>query len=442
MKATMSLTFCLVLCATALGQSWQNGPSSPFRFCRFDGEYFPTTNRVYFLGGRLPTGTTSGRVWSYKPDSGTYHDMGVDMLKPVSNYDICLVQDDYDLANGDTFGMYIVGGRYDQAPNITDTVQVYYPVTNTVRKLDTDLFPGRAGGQITVAQSAIVHENVMYVTGGFNNSNWFTSGETWMFDPMGGSGARWMQLEDLVLARAYPILAIVDSFLFACGGDTVVGVSDLDACAECQRFKLTDPAAGWSLVSPMPGVCGETRGFGFDSDSPFELAGKIVVAGRGVWPDESTHCYIYDVAEDSWSSFPSLDTARRNHAGVFIPPEAGGTGVPGMWVFGGRHDSDAHCLQGSEYYMLQLVGKEERGRREQVAGLLVAPNPSRGLVTARFPAGGGQASLTVYDVLGTPVWTGSSRAGAMEIRGLAVGIYVLRLDQQGRFAERKLVVTR
>ena len=76
MKVTMSLAFCLVLCATALGQSWQDGPPSPFQFCRFDGEYFPTTNRVYFLGGRIGLATTSGRVWSYKPDSGTYHDMG------------------------------------------------------------------------------------------------------------------------------------------------------------------------------------------------------------------------------------------------------------------------------------------------------------------------------------------------------------------------------
>jgi len=441
MKAKLSLAFCLVLCAAALGQSWQNGPTSPFRFCRFDGEYFPNTNRVYFLGGRVGLATTSGRVWSYKPDSGTYHDMRVDMLKPVSNYDICLLQDEYDLANGDTFGMYIVGGRYDQAPNYTDTLQVYYPITNTVRKLDTDLFPGRAGGEITVAQSAITHQNFMYVTGGFNQTGNATTAETWMFDPMGGPGARWMPMEDLVLARAYPILAIVDSFLYACGGDTWQDPS-LYARAEVQRFKLTDPGAGWSLVSPMPAVCGQARGFGFDSDSPFELAGKIVVAGRGVWPSESAHCYIYDVAEDSWSSFPMLSQRRRNHAGVFIPPEAGGTGVPGLWVFGGRQTQDTNCLQVSEYYMLQLVGQEECGRREQVAGLVVTPNPSRGRMTARFPAQAGPADLTVYDVLGTPMWTGSSRTGEMDIRGLACGTYVLRLEQQGRTAERKLVVTR
>jgi hypothetical protein len=442
MKAKMCLAFCLVLCAAAFGQSWQDGPLSPFRYTRFDGEYFPNTNGVYFLGGRIGLRTTSGRVWSYKPDSGTYHDMQVDMLKPVSNYDICLLQDDFDLANGDTFGMYIFGGRYDQEPLYTDTVQVYYPITNTVRKLDTDPFPGRAGGQITVAQSAIVDQNFAYVAGGFSNSNAVTSGETWLFDPMGGPGARWMPQEDLVLARAYPIMAIVDSFLFACGGDTCLGVNSLEARAECQRFKLTDPGAGWSLVSPMPAICGESRGFGFDSDSPYELAGKIVVAGRGVWQNESAHCYIYDVAEDSWSSFPSLDTARRNHAGVFIPSEAGGTGVPGMWVFGGRNGQDTNCLQASQYYLLQLVGQEERGRREQAAGLVVAPNPSRGIVTARFPTRGGPASLTVYDVLGTPVWTGSARTGVMEIRGLAVGTYVLRLEQQGCTAERKLVVSR
>jgi hypothetical protein len=155
------------------------------------------------------------------------------------------------------------------------------------------------------------------------------------------------------LARAYPIVAVVDSFLYACGGDTWQS-SLLYARAECQRLNLDDTAAGWTLVADLPAVADEARGFGFDSDRPGDFAGRIIIAGRGVWDSESAHCYIYDVASDSWDSFPSLAQRRRNHAGVFIPAEAGGTGVPGIWVFGGRQTTDTLSLRVSEYFAIDI----------------------------------------------------------------------------------------
>jgi hypothetical protein len=353
MNKFVVLLACFTLAGIAAGQSWQNGPESPFAYCRFDGEYFPGTAKVYFLGGRFGTSTTLGDIYSYTPRTGEYADVGTDMPKSVSNYDICLLRDDYNLAYGDTFGLYIIGGRIDAAPNYIDSIQVYYPTSDTAVVMQTDVFPGRAGDSITVAHSAIVYNNLAYVMGGFSQSTGVTSSQTWSFDPLATAGSRWSRLADMPLARAYSILAIVDSFLFACGGDTWSS-SLLYPRSQVQRLNLNDTAAGWTLVANMPDSNSQVRGFGFDSDKPGDFAGDIIVADRGVWPYESTDCYIYHTATDTWDTFPRLSQARRNLAGVFIPAEAGGTGVPGIWVFGGRQTQDTLCLQVSEYFAIDV----------------------------------------------------------------------------------------
>ena len=353
MNKFVVLLACFTLAGIAAGQSWQNGPQSSFAYSRFDGEYFPGTAKVYFLGGRVGLGTTLGDIYSYTPLTGEYADVGVNMPLPVSNYDVCLLRDDHDTLNGDTFGLYIVGGRRDSYPNYVESLQVYYPISNTALMLPTDPFPGRADTWITVAQSSIVHDNIIYVVGGFSDSAQVTSSQTWSFDPLAAPGSRWSQLADMPLARAYPITAIVDSFLYACGGDTWSS-SWLYPRSQCQRFNLNDTAAGWTLVANMPDSNSQVRAFGFDSDKPGDFAGDIIVADRGVWPYESTDCYIYHTATDTWDTFPRLSQARRNHAGVFIPAEAGGTGVPGIWVFGGRQDIDTTFLQVSEYYAIDI----------------------------------------------------------------------------------------
>ena len=354
-NTVLALAGITLLAGIAAGQAWENGPQSSFAYCRFDGEYFPGTAKVYFLGGRFGTSTTLGDIYSYTPSTDSYADVGVDMPLAVSNYDVCLLRDDHDTLNGDTFGLYIVGGRYDAAPNYIDSVQVYYPTSNTAEMLHTDAFPGRAGDSIAVATSAIVYDNLAYVMGGFSQTSNATSNQIWSFDPLATTGTRWSQLADMALARAYPIVAIVDSFLYACGGDSWnVDSAALLPRVQVQRLNLNDTTVGWTLMANMMATNSQARAFGFDSDEPGDFAGDIIIAGRGVWPNESTHCYIYEVESDSWDSFPRLAQARRNHAGVFIPAEAGGTGVPGIWVFGGRQGQDTLCLQVSEYYAIDI----------------------------------------------------------------------------------------
>lgn len=437
----LALAGIALLAGIATGQAWVNGPQSTFGYTRFDGEYFPGTAKVYFLGGRIGNATTMPDIYSYTPATGAYADVGVNMYKAVSNYDVCLLRDDHDLPNGDTWGLYIVGGRYDASPNYWDTLQVYYPVSNTAIVYPSDPYPGRCGGQITVAQSSIVYDNHIYSMGGFSQTSSVTSNEVWCFDPLGTAGSRWTRLADLPLARAYPILGIVDTFLYACGGDTWnSSAQTLTAKANVFALNLADTAAGWYTVASMPGINGESRAFGFDSDFPGSFGGKLVVAGRGTWSTESAHCYIYEVEDDSWEMFPSLAQRRRNHAGVYIPAEAGGTGTPGIWVFGGRQTTDTNCLRISEYYVIDAVGVEERPGLARNA-FSVAPNPSRGNVTLRFAPAQLGVELRVYDVLGKPVWTGTA-GHSVRLTGLAAGTYVLRLDAPTGVLERKLVVTR
>ncbi|MEO0086349.1 MAG: T9SS type A sorting domain-containing protein [candidate division WOR-3 bacterium] len=436
MRSTVfALASICLLVGIAAGQSWVTGPQSPFGYTRFDGEYFPPTAKVYFLGGRIGNSTTLGNIYSYTPATGTYADVGVTMARAVSNYDVCLLRDDHNLPVGDTFGLYVVGGRYDVSPNYTDSLQVYYPISNTAITLPTDPFPGRSGGQITVAQSSIVFRNRIFTMGGFSQVSSVTTKEVWSFDPLAPAGSRWSRLADMPLARAYPILAIVDSFLFVCGGDTY-SANALTAKAQCFRLNLLDTAAGWTTVASMPGANGESRGFGFDSDYPGEFAGKVIIAGRGTWSSESAHCYIYDVARDSWAQFPRLNQRRRNHAGVYIPAEAGGTGVPGIWVFGGRQDSDTNCLRISEYFLSPVGVAEQKARSAQ---LTVAPSLNRGTFRVRL-SGSNEARLEVFDVLGKTVWSGLV-SGEVRLAGLAAGTYVLCAQTKEGVLEQKVVVT-
>src|SRR6478672_1735538 len=102
----------------------------PSEGARFDGAYVASTKRVYFLGWRLLDNTTTGEVWYYDIGTKTYVDTGVAMPVAISNYQIAQLTD----AHGD--GLYVFGGRTDDNGGaIVNAVQVYYPATNTVRKL-------------------------------------------------------------------------------------------------------------------------------------------------------------------------------------------------------------------------------------------------------------------------------------------------------------------
>jgi hypothetical protein len=311
------------------GGTWQYGPATPFTWSRMDSGYYPGDGLVYFMGGRLASGLTpdtDGSVWSFDPATGTYTDMAVDLVTPISNYKMHLLQD----ATGT--GFYIFCGR-PTGGGVTNAVQVYYPDTNTTVQLPSaDDYPGT--GTCTSAVN-ISYDNKVYVAGGFDPtltpSNW---AETWVFDPQAASGSRWTQIAsaNLSTARAYIMGAEVDGKLYAIGGswyDPTATACGEPLCnvATVEVMDPADPTPTWddAGAADLPEACSETRAWGFDSDSPYTdpdgtfFAGKIVSA-CGFWPDENERLYIYDTVIDFWEPFPSLQTDRRDTAASFIPP--------------------------------------------------------------------------------------------------------------------------
>lgn len=331
--------------ATAAGTAWVPATNTPFLFTRFDAEFSTTTNKIYFLGGRLGDGNTDGSVWSYDPVTGVYADTGVDMPVPVSNYIIARL---IDSVGTETF--MIFGGR-TQAAVTTNTVQGYIPATNTTIDLTaTDPYP-----VVTAPGGVQVVNNIAYVFGGFDGVTMIAA--TNIFDINAPAGTRWTAGPPLSLARSYIATGVIDGVIYAAGGATFDG-TNLFAQTIVEKLD-TNIALTWddAGVADMPIACDEMQGFAFDTDSPYDFAGKFVTGGCGQWPAEIAESMEYDAATNTWDqSFPNLNNARRNHAGAFIPISPGFEGVPGMWVWGGRQLADTTILPTPEYFSVGIKG--------------------------------------------------------------------------------------
>jgi PKD repeat protein len=324
---------------TVIPYPWIEAPDAPFAYTRFDAEYSYATGHVYMLGGRLASGSTTGRIWEFDPATGVYTDTGVDMPVPVSNYNIARLTD-----SGDDEVLVTFGGRLSTGI-VTDVVQGFYPASGMTVTFDADPYP-----VATSPGGVAVVDNVAYVFGGFDAT--IVISATYIFDINAPAGARWTVGPNLNQARSYIGAAVVDGVIYALGGDDYVAPS-LIPLTITEKLDTASPIA-WddAGVADLPIGCGEMRAFGFDTDSPYRLAGSVVVAGCGQWPSERADSLRYDVASNTWDeSFPDLNQARRNHAGAFIPAGEN-VGRPGLWVWGGRQGSDSNLLSTPEYYDL------------------------------------------------------------------------------------------
>lgn len=328
--------------------SWRTAGDADFQFARFDGEYYPGDGKVYFMGGRLASGGTDGSVWSYDTVTGEYADTGVDLVTPISNYRMNLLQD----ADG-RWGFYVFCGRTASGVH-TRAVQVYYPDTNSVAQLPpADDYPGTTCS----AAMNVVYNNRVYMAGGFDGvTNEATSG---YFDPKAAVGAKWVRHGDISPPRAYIMGAVVDGLIYAIGGAWYNGL-DLVNVDTVQVMDPQAAAPAWNdaAAADLPEPCSSSQAYGFDSASPYRdpggtpLAGGIV-CGCGSWPDENERVYVYSIGSNTWEAFPSLQLDRRDQAGAFIPPGSVPKGLlSGICMWGGRKDSDANVLATPEYYLV------------------------------------------------------------------------------------------
>jgi hypothetical protein len=127
---------------------------------------------------------------------------------------------------------------------------------------------------------------------------------------------------------------------------------------------------------------------------------------------------------------------------VYIPVEAGGVGVPGIWVFGGRQDQDTLCLKVSEYYVINPIGVEETPNGE-----LRTTNVTTVVRGVLFLPANGEWRMAIgelLDIQGRKVM--ELRAGANDVHSLAPGVYLVRSEPSAASgkpsAVTKVVVTR
>ena len=328
--------------------TWVFGPTLPFEATRWDGAYVPALQRVYFLGFRTTGDLTDGSVWYFDVQTSTYIDTGVDMPVPISNYQIAALHDDTGL------GLYIFGGR-DANAVIVDTVQVYYLSTNTASVVSTDPWPGRtpmgcislpAMGVATVNNRAVVMGGVSFSANGCFDDN---SAQTWIYAPRAPAGSRWSQADDLNLARGYVTPAVLDGKVYAIGGDiNVAGTLLPQVTVESLNSKIGTWDDG--AVADLSTACDESQAF---PPPAGPLAGGIVLAGCGQWPNALPDTYFYDPGTDSWSLVGYLNEIRRNQAGAFVKF----TNTTKMFILGGYAADGFTPLTSTEIGLGSALGR-------------------------------------------------------------------------------------
>jgi hypothetical protein len=322
--------------------AWTTGTPIPFGgggATRFDGEFIPQFNRVYFLGFRAFDNTTDGSIWYYNVATNTYVDTGKDMPIPISNYAVSLLTDSHGI------GLWVFGGR-DNLGNLVTNTQVYYPSLNRAFNIATDPWPGKtpnncvslpAMGVATVGNKAYVMGGVSFSAAPISCVD-EQSAQTWAFDPNAAAGSRWTAGPNLNVARGYITTAVANNKIFTIGGDTNVA-GTLFASPTVESW--TPGPGGWNDVgtADLPVPCDESAAF----VNPFgPLANGIVLSTCGQWPNGTGDTYFYK--NNVWSLVGAVNETRRNQAGSFIKV---GTTFK-MYIAGGYAADGATALASTE----------------------------------------------------------------------------------------------
>jgi N-acetylneuraminic acid mutarotase len=286
----------------------------PLRLKRAAAAAYPPNGNIYVLGGRHGIDGEDVAlqwIWEYNPgaNSWTRKNALLDGAQPGARYTANMAAAVLTNANG--VRIYAIGGTsIDSVP--TPVARVYDPVADTLTTDDPwPASPNRAPGGWAVVN------NKLYIFGGFSSIG--TGGvftDTWRFDPMAPMGSRWTQLPsaNLHLGRGYIAGAALDGFIYAIGGDIWDPVNrQLVPVTNVERMDPSQPNPTWTTVASLPTARGDMGAWAYDSSSPYEIAGRIAVAG-GVYPTPDNQGYLYNPGTNSWAVFPNLVHATRNYA--------------------------------------------------------------------------------------------------------------------------------
>jgi hypothetical protein len=298
--------------------SWATRTPFPTPAVRAWGTFFPANGRFYLMGGRSSdvAGSDFIRVNEYDPildswavKAGVFADLQVNnMVGGVLDF-------------AGTPYIVTVGGSAAAGTTASSAVRRYDPVADAMTLLTSDPWPGNADGT-TLPGGAAVHDNKLYVFGGFDIGIGMTSA-IYEFDPAAAAGSRWsLKTASLPNPIGYIPVAASGAFIYLLGGasfDSAGGT--LADTTESSRY---DPVAdAITPIAAIPRATGETR-------AVTQPGGSIWVLGGGrLAPNPTGEVDVYTPGTDAWTLGPSFATGRRNLAADVDP--ASGT----IWATGG-----------------------------------------------------------------------------------------------------------
>jgi hypothetical protein len=315
---------------------WETKAAVPTAMIRGWGQYFPGNGNFYILGGRQTDTAGSDYLnpreynpgtdtWTVKPS--VFPDNNVNnMVGGVLNI-------------GGTNVIVVVGGSPAGGTTAINTVKTYDPVTDTVAVLASDNWPGNANGTTLPGGSAVVG-NTLYVFGGFNINVAMTS-EIWAFDGSAPAGSRWtLKTASLPAPRGYIPTAEVGGMIYMIGGADFVGGLLNDTNGTVRYDPVADTV---TTLANTPRATGETRAF----RHPFDNTVWVIGGGRTP-PNPSAQVDVYNPVTNSFTTAPSMLTARRN-----FPVDLSVSGEE-MWAVGGYDLATGLPIQANEHFRCQV----------------------------------------------------------------------------------------
>ena len=162
---------------------------------------------------------------------------------------------------------------------------------------------------------------------------------------------------------------------------------------------------------------------------------------------ERTNYTVSDgtAAGDATFRVPNADDTSVD--GLAIPAQSNVTGIVGQFDSSDPRDSGYQLLLVSAGDIENTVATETD---DEAAAHLMVANPIRGTATVQFSlAAPGEASLTVYDMLGRQVATlaegtlaATAQTASFDASALATGVYVVRLQTETAMISRTVTVVR
>ena len=275
------------------------------------------------------------------------------------------------LTVGGTPQIYCVGGSQATIVGNATRVFTYNPATDTFATLPAgDDWPGAANN--TLPGGFAVVANKLYIMGGFTIGADATA-QTWQFDPTLGVGAKWLQRQDLPVARGYVPATSIGGIIYTGGGSMIVAATLTDAVESfkydpaantwtaiggmiytgggsmivaatltdaVESFKF-DPAANtWTAIANIPRATGETRAVTINNE-------MWVLGGGRVAPNPVSEVNIYNPASNTWTTGIPFATGRRN-----FPADTDGSRI---WLAGG-YDNGGLLINTMEIFSPGVCG--------------------------------------------------------------------------------------